>query len=81
MSAQAIGHAKELYPAVPRFCLSWSFRIEMLQKEIEYWDPDILCLQEIDHMLDFETFLRPLGYEGDFAPRTGGRQDGCLTVW
>lgn len=79
--AQVYTHAKELYPAVPRFCLKWSYRLELLLREIEYWSPDILCLQEIDHPLDFENFLKPRGYEGDYASRTGGRADGCLTAW
>eukprot|EP00884_Botryococcus_braunii_P006883 jgi/Botrbrau1/16196/Bobra.354_1s0003.1 len=63
-------HAKELYPAVPRFCLKWSYRLELLLNEIEFLQPDILCLQEIDHTMDFENFLRPRGYEGDYASRT-----------
>lgn len=79
--AQVYTHAKELYPAVPRFCLKWNYRVELLLREIEYWNPDILCLQEIDHPLDFENFLKPRGYEGDYAGRTGGRADGCLTCW
>lgn len=79
--AQAHDHAKELYKAVPEWCLQWPTRSKKLISEILHWRPDIVCLQEIDHPDDFSSILGAEGYEWKYAGRTGGRADGCLTLW
>ena len=78
---QALDHAKELYKAVPDWCLKWPIRIDKLVKEILHWRPDVICLQEIDHPRDFSDTLGRQGYDWKYAARTGGRPDGCLTFW
>ena len=74
-------HKQQLYRAVPDWCLHWPHRITQLLAEILHWLPDVICLQEIDHPEDFTGALAPLGYEWRYTPRTGGRSDGCLTLW
>ena len=54
---QAIGHAGELYKAVPKWCLAWEHRRAGLLAEIAHWQPDLLCLQEVDHWEDFQHEL------------------------
>ncbi|KAK9839382.1 hypothetical protein WJX84_005965 [Apatococcus fuscideae] len=70
----AIGHAGELYKAVPRWCLAWEHRRAGLLAEIFHWQPDLLCLQEVDHWEDFQQELGEHGYEGRYAMRTGGKE-------
>lgn len=81
MALQALDHAKELYKAVPDWCLRWPLRVKKILSEILHWRPDVICLQEIDHPQDFSDFLEKEGYDWKYAARTGGRPDGCLTLW
>ncbi|BDA48472.1 probable protein angel homolog 2 at N-terminal half [Coccomyxa sp. Obi] len=74
-------HAHELYRACPRWCLQWQHRGPAILAEIEHWAPNIGCLQEVDHLEEFHSFLQQLGYETAYAARTGDRCDGCLTFW
>jgi len=78
---QALTHARELYRAVPEWCLQWPARITKLMDEILHWSADVICLQEVDHPDDFTAPLAAQGYDWKYAPRTGGRNDGCLTLW
>lgn len=52
--------------------------------EITKLDADILCLQEVDEQL-FDKFWRPhlalLGYEGDFAKKSGPSREGLATFF
>ncbi|KAK9799388.1 hypothetical protein WJX73_009972 [Symbiochloris irregularis] len=74
-------HAKELYKAVPAWCLEWRHRFKLLFQEISHWRPDIAGLQEVDHFEQFRDDLAELGYDGKFAPRSGIHTDGCFTCW
>ena len=47
---QAITHARELYRAVPEWCLQWPARAPKLVKEILHWSADIICLQVGSHL-------------------------------
>merc|ERR1719464_1052793 len=50
---------------------AWRNRRERLIDVSLQADPDILCLQEVDHFDDFfEPELRRRGYTGYFAPKT-----------
>ncbi|GMH37741.1 hypothetical protein BSKO_05614 [Bryopsis sp. KO-2023] len=77
----ALKHARELYPHVPRWCLEWNRRWQMILEDIKEQSPDILCLQEVDHFAQVSEALAKEGYEGHFAQRSGGRSDGCATFW
>ena len=58
---QAMRHARELYRAVPQWCLEWPHRLRLLVSEIRHWRPDIAGLQEVDHLDDFVTALGVMG--------------------
>eukprot|EP00955_Chlamydomonas_euryale_P008962 95782-Chlamydomonas_euryale.AAC.1 len=69
-----------LYRDVPKHCIPWAYRLPLLLKEILYWAPDVLCLQEVSEFGDLEAGLRHAGYRGVFLQRAG-RKDGCATFW
>jgi endonuclease/exonuclease/phosphatase family metal-dependent hydrolase len=77
----AFKHAPELYRAVPRAALAWRARCAGLRAELAHWAADVVCLQEVDRPADVAAFLREAGYDFAYAPRTGGRADGCMTGW
>ena len=43
--------------------VSWNHRRPLLIEEISAVDPDIICLQDVDHINDMNDSLTPLGYE------------------
>ncbi|TDH72254.1 uncharacterized protein CCR75_003267 [Bremia lactucae] len=77
---------RQMYPYCPVWALNWSFRRELLKRELQSYNADILCLQEVqgDH---FKTFFAPLmdewGYEGWYLKKAResmgleGKVDGC----
>lgn len=78
------------YPYCPSWALAWTYRKQNLLREIESYDADIICLQEVqaDH---FEDFFGPqmaqTGFECLFKSKTReamgkkGKIDGCATFW
>ena len=64
-----------VYDQCPPYAVSWSYRLELLLLELQGYDADVLCLQEVqkDHFDDaFRPRLRELGYDGIFGPRNTG---------
>ena len=74
-------HANELYSSVPKACMRWNTRANMMAKEISCWSPDIVCLQEVDRFKHLQNLLRPQGYRGTYLQRTAGRPDGLAIFW
>ncbi|EER08879.1 carbon catabolite repressor protein, putative [Perkinsus marinus ATCC 50983] len=66
-------------PQLPTL-LDWNMRLPMLVKTCLDSSADILCLCEMD---SYEDFRQALGsyYDGYFAPRAGGRDDGSAIFW
>ncbi|XP_078130852.1 protein angel homolog 2 isoform X1 [Sander vitreus] len=64
--------------------LPWDHRLPNLLAEIQQYNADILCLQEVqeDH---YENQIKPalqaLGYHCEYKKRTGGKPDGCAVVF
>jgi len=60
--------------------LKWEYRSSLFLKEIRYYDPDILCLQEVDK--DDNTIAAALqdDYHIFYKSRTGDKGDGCMTL-
>ncbi len=61
--------------------LAWERRWALVEREVGALLPDVLCLQEVDRWEEVRAALAPLGYEGAYVQRTGGRGDGCATLW
>ena len=54
----------------PPEALNWAERKYLILEEILTYQPDILCLQEVDHYYDtFQPVLASLGYQGSFCPK------------
>lgn len=77
-----------LYPALslgsdnfikcPNEALEWNTRKYRCMEEILTYDPDVICLQEVDHFPDFyKPLLEQVGYQGTFQPK---RYSPCLDV-
>lgn len=69
-----------LYTHCPLEVLQWDYRLHNLVQEFQKWEPDILCLQEVqeDHYKEhLEPVLCGMGYACVFKRRTGSKTDGC----
>ncbi|XP_075165721.1 protein angel [Haematobia irritans] len=75
------------YDIDPRY-LHWKYRVAQLQQEIRKIQPDILCLQEVQHA-NLKELVQLFGsrYNGSvkleyvFKKRTGDRCDGCAIIY
>ncbi|GAB9474773.1 Carbon catabolite repressor protein [Globisporangium polare] len=81
---------RQMYPYCPVWALSWSFRRELLRRELQTYNADIICLQEVqgDHYKKFFVpMMTELGYEGWYLKKTResmgleGKVDGCALFY
>uniref|UniRef100_A0A8C9V6Y5 Nocturnin n=1 Tax=Scleropages formosus TaxID=113540 RepID=A0A8C9V6Y5_SCLFO len=76
--AQALGEGKDNFVQCPADALNWNERKYLILEEILTYEPDILCLQEVDHYYDtFGPVLANLGYCCTFQPKP---RSPCLGV-
>eukprot|EP00069_Balaena_mysticetus_P000340 bmy_03500T0 len=76
--------SSELYVHCHPDILSWNYRFANLMQEFQHWDPDILCLQEVqeDHYWEqLEPSLRMMGFTCFYKRRTGCKTDGCAVCY
>ena len=57
------------FVCVPPEALEWRLRRLLILEEILHVDPDVLCMQEVDHYSYFQQLLTKLGYAGKFFPK------------
>ncbi|XP_061440950.1 nocturnin isoform X2 [Rhineura floridana] len=68
--AQALGEGKDNFVQCPMEALRWEERKCLILEEILAYQPDIMCLQEVDHYFDtFQPLLSRLGYQCTFFPK------------
>ncbi|XP_066488848.1 nocturnin isoform X1 [Tiliqua scincoides] len=68
--AQALGEGKDNFVQCPLEALRWEERKCLILEEILAYQPDILCLQEVDHYFDtFQPLLSRMGYQSTFFPK------------
>ncbi|KAJ2919963.1 hypothetical protein MD484_g499, partial [Candolleomyces efflorescens] len=84
---------ERLYGYTPSWALAWTYRRDLIMKEILRHDTDIVCLQEVDIAQYEDYFSKSLadeGYTGVFWPKsranrlTGAERrqvDGCATFY
>ncbi|KAF0688105.1 Aste57867_20266 [Aphanomyces stellatus] len=81
---------RQMYPYCPMWALNWSFRKQLLRRELQLYNADILCLQEVqaDHYKNyFEPMMAEWGYDGLFQQKTresmglAGKVDGCALFY
>ncbi|XP_012692430.1 nocturnin isoform X2 [Clupea harengus] len=76
--AQALGEGMDSFVRCPLEALKWNERKYLILEEILTYQPDILCLQEVDHYFDtFRPVLSRLGYHSSFCPKPWSA---CLDV-
>jgi len=54
--------------------LTWSHRSTNLKREIQYYNPDIFCLQELEREAfdeDFQSYFKKFGYSSFYKQRPG----------
>ncbi|KAK2647824.1 hypothetical protein Ddye_015313 [Dipteronia dyeriana] len=72
---------KDMYPNVPSQYMNWNHRKSNICHELFGWNPDIICLQEVDRYYDLLSVMENAGYVGSYKRRTGDYVDGCATFW
>ena len=78
------------YPYCPQWALSFEYRRKLLMAELKKYDPDVMCLQEVQaDQFNASLYhdLLAMGYEGLFKAKTRasmgreGRIDGCALFY
>jgi len=73
-----------LHPYCPPYALAIDYRIQLILKELQGYNADILCLQEVDSKV-FNTYLEPtfarLGFSGVFAKKGGDVSEGMSCIF
>ncbi|KAI7866140.1 Endonuclease/exonuclease/phosphatase [Spinellus fusiger] len=85
---------QKVYGYTPSWALAWDYRKDIIMAEIAKWNPDIICLQEVEMGLYEDTLreeLREMGnYESVFYPKSRAKTmsqkekrsvDGCATFY
>ncbi|XP_076011216.1 protein angel homolog 2 isoform X2 [Genypterus blacodes] len=84
LSQELLNDNNYLYRHCDPGVLLWDYRLRNLLAEMQNYNADILCLQEVqeDH---YENQIKPalqaLGYQCEFKKRTGRKPDGCAVVF
>ena len=74
----------ELYSNVSGKSLSWFNRRYRLLLELRFYNPHVVCLQEVqsDHYeADLKDVFESMGYSCVYQKRTGDKSDGCLIMY
>jgi len=68
--ADALGTEAGSFDKVPVECLKWAFRKYRILEQILLVNPDVICLEEVDHFGDyFQPIFDSLGFDGFFCPK------------
>jgi len=67
--SQTLGTKNDKFVCCPTEALSWSTRRWRLLEEILRYQPDVVCLQEVDHFNLLKKALGSVGYTGQFVPK------------
>jgi len=67
--SQTLGTKGDKFVQCDPAALNWSVRRWRILEELLRYDPDIICLQEVDHFHTLERALGSVGYVGKFVPK------------
>ncbi|XP_069064535.1 protein angel homolog 1 [Pleurodeles waltl] len=84
LAQDLVQQSPELYLHCHPDILSWDYRYQNILQELQHWDPDILCLQEVqeNHYYDqLQPVLESMGFVCFYKRRTGRKTDGCATCY
>ncbi|CAG2067896.1 unnamed protein product, partial [Timema podura] len=65
----ALGQTNDNFVCCPDEALEWRTRRFHIVEELVGYNPDIICLQEVDHFNFLKKVLGSLGYSGMFFPK------------
>ncbi|XP_068021660.1 protein angel homolog 1 isoform X2 [Melanerpes formicivorus] len=74
----------DLYLHCHQDILNWNYRLPNLLQEIQHWDPDVLCLQEVQenhYWEQLEPTFKAMGFACFYKRRTGTKTDGCAVCY
>ncbi|XP_022108070.1 nocturnin-like isoform X2 [Acanthaster planci] len=78
--ADALSKGADNFIKCPREALEWDTRRVSCLREILTYDPDVICLQEVDHFHDFfKVQLERVGYKGVFKAKPDSPCLDCLS--
>nr|XP_025037768.1 protein angel homolog 1 isoform X1 [Pelodiscus sinensis] len=84
LAQDLVEQSPDLYLHCQPDILDWSYRLPNLLQEIQHWDPDVLCLQEVqeNHYCEqLEPTFRMMGFVCVYKRRTGKKTDGCAICY
>ncbi|XP_053139155.1 protein angel homolog 1 isoform X2 [Hemicordylus capensis] len=84
LAQDLIEQSPHLYMHCHPDILNWSYRLTNLLQEIQHWDPDVLCLQEVQenhYWEQLEPTLMMMGFACIYKRRTGRKTDGCAICY
>ncbi|KAH8312796.1 hypothetical protein KR044_012973, partial [Drosophila immigrans] len=67
--SQTLGQHNDGFVRCPEEALTWQHRKYLIVQEILQNQPDVVCLQEVDHFKFLETVLGSQNYAGIFFPK------------
>ncbi|ODM98160.1 Nocturnin [Orchesella cincta] len=67
--AQALAVGHDNFVGLPDGTLNWTARRLRILHEILLYDPDVICLQEVDHYNFLNACLTAIGYRGVFCSK------------
>jgi len=67
--SQTLGTKNDNFVVCPPEALDWTSRRWRLLEEIIRYQPDVMCLQEVDHFDFLSRALKAIGYTGKFIPK------------
>uniref|UniRef100_A0A131Z4U8 Nocturnin n=1 Tax=Rhipicephalus appendiculatus TaxID=34631 RepID=A0A131Z4U8_RHIAP len=67
--SQALAEQADGFACCPDAALDWSKRRWRILEEILSYQPDVVCLQEVDHYKFLSASLGSVGFEGTFYPK------------
>ncbi|KAK6627434.1 hypothetical protein RUM44_009911 [Polyplax serrata] len=67
--SQTLGVSNDNFVKTPPESLDWRTRRFYILQEIIQNNPDVICLEEVDHFKFLESALKSIGYAGKFFPK------------
>ncbi|XP_061223415.1 protein angel homolog 1 isoform X1 [Neopsephotus bourkii] len=84
LAQDLVEQSLDLYQHCPPDILNWNYRLPNLLQEIQHWDPDVLCLQEVQenhYWEQLEPTFKGMGFTCFYKRRTGKKTDGCAVCY